>query len=76
MNGGDWFDLGIRALPRKTRAVVVLVLLALPGGVWVNWYVNEKVGGYQQLVTEIIESFMDDLLPQTERPVAPGPKAV
>ena len=72
----DAFDLLGEALPRKARRLLLVALLLLPSGAFVNWYVQEKTAGYTALVTEMMEGLFDTLLPPPETPPARGPEAV
>ena len=72
----DWFDVGLDVLPRRVRQLLLIGLLLLPGGAFVNWYVQEKTAGYTALVTEMMDGLFDTLLPPPEQPPARGPEAV
>lgn len=73
----DAFDAGMEMLPRRMRRLLLVVLLLLPGGAFVNWYIQEKTSGYQEMVTELLNDVFERLLP-ADRDASPaeGPEAV
>ena len=73
----DVFDLIGAVLPRKVSRLLVVTLLLLPGGAFVNWYVQEKTAGYQEVMTELLEDLFDGLLPaNNDTPDMRGTEAV
>lgn len=73
----DVFDAGMEVLPRKVRRLLLVALLLLPGGAFVNWYVQEKTAGYQEMITELLDDVFEHLLPPHPDTSTPeGPEAV
>ena len=73
----DFFDASMEVLPRKLRRILLIALLLLPGGAFVNWYVQEKTAGYQEMVTDLLNDVFEQLIPPDPDTSTPeGPEAV
>jgi hypothetical protein len=73
----DVFDFGMEVLPRAVRRLPLIALLLLPGGAFVNWYIQEKTAGYQEIVTELLNDVLERLLPpDPDTWTLEGPEAV
>lgn len=71
------FDIGVEVMPQKARRLVLVALPLLPGGAFVNWYVQEKAAGYEQLLNELLDDVVQQLLPpRSDTAVPEGPAAV
>ncbi len=73
----DMFDVGMKVLPRRARRLVLVVLLLLPGGAFVNWYVEEKTAGYEELLDDLLYDLVQHISPPSpDRSIPEGPTAV
>jgi hypothetical protein len=73
----DWFDAGLEIVPRRVRRSVLVAPLLLPGGVFIDRYIQEKVAGCEELVTDLFDEVFDDLLPpDPDASIAEGLDAV
>ena len=73
----DFFDGSMEVLPRKVRRILLIALLLLPGGAFVNWYVEEKTAGYEELLNQLLNDVVEQLLPPGQVTSIPeGPEAV
>lgn len=71
------FDVGMKVLPRKARRLVLVVLLLLPGGAFVNWYVEEKTAGYEEMLEDLLYDLVQRISPPSpDRSKPEGPTAV
>lgn len=77
MSPADFFDAAMEVLPRKVRRLLLIGLLLLPGGAFVNWYVGERAAGYEELVNQLLNDVVEQLQPQhQDPPISEGPGAV
>ncbi|MBO3086628.1 hypothetical protein [Cellulomonas fengjieae] len=72
MNGADWFDFGMGALPRKVAKLVIAALVLIPGGGFAAWYVNEKAAGIEEMVQDYLDHLVATLSMPSVAPVSPA----
>ncbi len=65
MNGADGFDVGLGLLRKRTAQLVVVALVLLTGGRFVDWYVNEKVASAQEMMQDFVGTLMTNLATPT-----------
>ncbi|MCR6706505.1 MAG: hypothetical protein NVV66_18080 [Cellulomonas sp.] len=71
------FDIGIEVMPRKARRLMLVALLLLPGGAFINWYVQEKAAVYEEVLDELLNDVVQRLLPpRSDTLILEGPAAV
>lgn len=73
MNGADWFDFGMGELPRKVAKLVLVVLLLLPGGGFVTWYLHEKTAGMQEMVQDVMQDYLNGIAARLSPPTVLQP---